>query len=295
MVKNKKNNIIVNHSNKGGNDAPLAYQFLFQDPATPIMEGIIDFHHDLMFLITFITFFVLSMLVETTYTFNRASEKRIASFFINEPKTNYKELSEDLSRVIPQKNAKEHLNAFTHHTLLEIVWTVTPSFILLLVAIPSFSLLYSIDDMINPSITLKVVGRQWYWTYEYSDYATTNLGNTVIESYMIPEEELDEGYYRLLETTNRTVLPINSHIRALTTAADVLHSWAIPSLGVKMDACPGRLNELSIFIKREGVYYGPCSEICGIYHGFMPITIDAVNLKEYTTWLYYTALGQSTG
>jgi cytochrome c oxidase subunit 2 len=111
---------------------------------------------------------------------------------------------------------------------------------------------------------------------------------------MVPEEELGEGYYRLLETTNRTVLPTNTHIRALTTAADVLHSWAVPTKKKKMDACPGRLNELSIFIKREGVYYGQCSEICGIYHGFMPITIEAMNLSEYTNWFYYTNLSQQS-
>jgi hypothetical protein len=124
------------------------------------MEGIIDFHHDLMFLIIFITFFVLSMLIETTYKFSRKTPRRILSFFSQSSLTDYDKLSQDLSRVIPQGSSKKNLNSFTHNTLLEIVWTITPSFILLLVAIPSFSLLYSIDDMINPSITLKVVGRQ---------------------------------------------------------------------------------------------------------------------------------------
>lgn len=161
----KKNKIKIDQDFKfflGGNDAPLAYQFLFQDPATPIMEGIIDFHHDLMFLLIFITFFVLSMLIETTYIFNRKNPERILSFFKKSPLTDYHKLSQDLPRVIPQGPSKKNLNSFTHNTLLEIVWTITPSFLLLLIAVPSFSLLYSIDDMVNPSVTLKVVGRQWY-------------------------------------------------------------------------------------------------------------------------------------
>jgi cytochrome c oxidase subunit 2 len=152
------------------------------------------------------------------------------------------------------------------------------------VALPSFALLYSIDEVIDPAVTIKVVGHQWYWSYEYSDFEA-QLGTINFDSYMIPEDELEMGELRLLEVDNRIVLPVNTHIRVLVTAADVLHSWAAPSLGVKMDACPGRLNQTSLFILREGVFYGQCSEICGVGHGNMPIVVEAVALDKYISWL----------
>lgn len=151
-------------------------------------------------------------------------------------------------------------------------------------AFPSFALLYSIDELVNPSATLKSVGHQWYWTYEYSDFGA-EFGSVELESYMVPEEDLGRGHYRLLETNYRVVLPVGVHVRALVTSADVLHSWAIPSLGIKVDACPGRLNQTAMFIKREGVFYGQCSEICGVNHGFMPIVVQAVSLDTYGAWL----------
>jgi len=173
---------------------------------------------------------------------------------------------------------------------LEIIWTLVPSFILILIAIPSFALLYAMDEVVTPAITLKVIGRQWYWSYEYSDYYLTLLSDGAssslnFDSYMIPEDELAVGQLRLLEVDNPVVLPINTHIRVIISAADVLHSWAIPSLGVKMDAVPGRLNQASIFIKRPGTYYGQCSEICGVNHGFMPIVIEALPVKNYLAWV----------
>jgi cytochrome c oxidase subunit 2 len=159
------------------------------------------------------------------------------------------------------------------------------------VAVPSFALLYSIDEILDPAVTLKVVGHQWYWSYEYSDYSSEDGEAINFDSYMLPEDELEstanaKGALRLLEVDNRVVLPVNTHIRIIVTAADVLHCWGIPSLAMKVDACPGRLNQTSMFIKREGTFYGQCSEICGVNHGFMPIVVQGVSLDDYVTWIY---------
>ena len=172
-----------------------------------------------------------------------------------------------------------------HGTVIEVAWTVTPSLILMIIAVPSFALLYSMDEIVDPSITLKAIGHQWYWTYELSDYSENDENSIVFDSYMVPEDDLTLGQLRLLEVDNRVVLPIQTHVRVLVTAADVLHSWAVPSLGVKCDAVPGRLNQTSIFLQRPGVFYGQCSEICGVNHGFMPIVVEGVSLDEYITWL----------
>jgi cytochrome c oxidase subunit 2 len=166
-----------------------------------------------------------------------------------------------------------------------VAWTVTPSLILMVIAVPSFALLYSMDEIVNPSITLKAIGHQWYWTYELSDYSTADDASIVFDSYMIPEDDLTLGQLRLLEVDNRVVLPVHTHVRVIVTAADVLHSWAVPSLGVKCDAVPGRLNQTSFFLQREGVFYGQCSEICGANHGFMPIVVEGVSLDEYISWV----------
>jgi len=152
------------------------------------------------------------------------------------------------------------------------------------VAIPSFALLYSIDELIDPSLTIKCIGHQWYWSYEYSDFEY-QIGVINFDSYMIPEDDLSFGELRLLEVDNRVVLPVNTHIRILVTAADVLHSFAIPSFGIKIDACTGRLNESTLFILRNGVFYGQCSEICGVGHANMPIVIEAVDINKYLCWL----------
>jgi len=250
----KSHNLFNNFNNKAFLDAPLPWQLGFQDPATPTMEGIINFHHDLMFIVILITIFVGWMLGRTLWFFDRR---------VN---------------IIPQK--------FTHNTLLELVWTITPSIILMMIAVPSFALLYSMDEMINPSLTLKVIGHQWYWSYEYSDYEfEDNTEGIAFDSYMIATDDLLLGQLRLLEVDNRVVLPINTHIRCLLTSSDVIHSWAIPSLGVKCDTLPGRLNQVPLFIKREGIFYGQCSELCGVNHGFMPIVIEAISLKEYLMWV----------
>jgi cytochrome c oxidase subunit 2 len=189
-----------------------------------------------------------------------------------------------LLKLITTYTKNNNIQKFTHSSLLEIIWTLIPAFLLLIIAVPSFSLLYALDEIINPLVTLKIVGHQWYWSYEYSDLMIDSTSIN-FDSYMISTNDLTYGSFRLLEVDNRVVLPINTHIRLLVTAADVLHSWAIPSFGIKVDACPGRLSQASLFIKREGTFYGQCSEICGINHGFMPIVIRSVSLNVYTNWI----------
>jgi cytochrome c oxidase subunit 2 len=235
-------------------DIAEKWQVGFQDPATPIMEGIVNLHHDLMFFICVVLIFVTWMLGRTLWHF------------------------EYTQNPVP--------SLLTHGTLIEIIWTTTPALILLIIAIPSFSLLYAMDEIISPAVTIKTLGHQWYWSYEYSDYMNESNEPLVFDSYMIPEDELELGQLRLLEVDNHVVVPTNTHIRVIVSAADVLHSWAVPSLGIKCDAVPGRLNQTSMFVKREGLYYGQCSEICGINHGFMPIVIEAVALPNYVTWIY---------
>ena len=162
---------------------------------------------------------------------------------------------------------------------LEIIWTFLPMYVLLFLALPSLRLLYIIEEPHTPSITLKTTGHQWYWSYDYADFL-----NLEFDSYITPTEELLEGDIRLLETDNRIVLPFNFARYILVTAADVLHSWTIPSMGVKADAIPGRLNQLTIFPKTPGIYYGQCSEICGANHSFIPIALETVNIKDFTLW-----------
>ena len=146
--------------------------------------------------------------------------------------------------------------------------------------------MYSLDEIIDPALTLKIVGHQWYWSYEYSDYALLESSDSLnFDSYMISTKDLTKGSFRLLEVDNRVVLPIQTHIRLLVTAADVLHSWAVPSFGIKIDACPGRLSQVSVFLKRIGVYYGQCSEICGVNHGFMPIVVQGVSVSKFIKWI----------
>ena len=155
----------------------------------------------------------------------------------------------------------------------------------MLIAIPSFALLYSLDEVVDPAVTVKAIGHQWYWSYEYSDYSQADDQSITFDSYMIPDDDLELGQLRLLEVDNRVVVPVNTHIRVVITAADVLHSWAVPSLGIKCDAVPGRLNQIPLFIKREGVFYGQCSELCGVNHAFMPIVVEAVSLENYISWV----------
>lgn len=164
--------------------------------------------------------------------------------------------------------------------IIEIIWTVLPAVILIILALPSLRLLYLIDETTEPSLTLKTVGHQWYWSYEYSDFSDIEF-----DSYITPTNALNEGEFRLLEVDNRVILPYLTQVRLLVTAADVLHSWTIPSLGIKADAVPGRLNQLNILFNRPGVFYGQCSEICGANHRFIPISIEAISPQDFLNWV----------
>nr|AAK31122.1 cytochrome oxidase subunit II [Pulex simulans] len=177
-------------------------------------------------------------------------------------------------------------NKYTNRLLMEsqnieIIWTILPAFMLIFIALPSLRLLYLLDDLNQPLITLKTIGHQWYWSYEYSDF-----NNIEFDSYMIPNEELMDNNFRLLDVDNRIILPFNSQIRILITATDVLHSWTIPSLGIKVDATPGRLNQSNFLINRPGLFFGQCSEICGANHSFMPIVIESVSVNSFINWIY---------
>ena len=236
-------------------DAAEPWQLGFQDAATPMMQGIIDLHHDIFYFLIMILVFVLRIVVSVLWNFH------------------YKK------NPIPQR--------IVHGTTIEILWTIYPSIILMFIAIPSFALLYLMDEVVvDPAITIKVIGHQWYWTYEYSDYNSSDEQSLTFDSYMIPEDDLELGQLRFLEVDNRVVVPAKTHLRFIVTSADVLHSWAVPSLGVKCDAVPGRLNQISILVQREGVYYGQCSEICGTNHALMPIVIETVPRKDFDYWCY---------
>lgn len=177
------------------------------------------------------------------------------------------------------------LNKFTCRNILEaqeveIVWTILPAFILLFLAFPSLRLLYLIDEVRQPAVTVKTIGHQWYWSYEYTDFL-----NLEFDSYIIPTEDLEDGQFRLLEVDHRVVLPMGVEVRILVTSADVIHAWTIPSLGVKVDAVPGRLNQLGFTANRPGVFYGQCSEICGSNHSFMPISVEVVDHSSFINWI----------
>nr|YP_009559405.1 cytochrome c oxidase subunit 2 [Eleusine indica]AVA08889.1 cytochrome c oxidase subunit 2 [Eleusine indica]QLA48169.1 cytochrome c oxidase subunit 2 [Sporobolus alterniflorus] len=235
-------------------DAAEPWQLGSQDAATPMMQGIIDLHHDIFFFLILILVFVSRMLVRALWHFNEQTNP------------------------IPQR--------IVHGTTIEIIRTIFPSVILLFIAIPSFALLYSMDGvLVDPAITIKAIGHQWYRTYEYSDYNSSDEQSLTFDSYMIPEDDPELGQSRLLEVDNRVVVPAKTHLRMIVTPADVPHSWAVPSSGVKCDAVPGRSNLTSISVQREGVYYGQCSEICGTNHAFTPIVVEAVTLKDYADWV----------
>lgn len=230
------------------NGIPQPWQMGFQEAASPVKERIEDFHNLLLIVITAITLFVLVLL---TYTCIRFRAK---------------------ANPVPSKT--------THNTLIEIIWTVIPVLILVVISIPSIRLLYYMDHVEKPDMTLKVIGYQWYWGYVYPDQ-----GDIAFESYLVKDEDLKPGQLRLLEVDNEVVLPVDTNIRIIMTAADVIHAWAVPALGIKKDAVPGRLNETWVRIDKPGVYYGQCSELCGQGHGFMPIKIRAVTKPEFESWV----------
>jgi cytochrome c oxidase subunit 2 len=238
------------------NDAPHYFQYGIQPSGAPILTSMISFHHYLVAILLVVggcTFYLLWHICTKFDAYNAKPEDFVK---------------------------------FSHSNELEIGWTVIPAIILLFLAVPSFSLLYSLDESINPSLTLKVVGHQWYWSYEYSDFwSQFNCESLSFDSYMIEDDEVIKGRFRTLEVDNRVVIPTRVHIRVLVTSADVLHSWAVPSLGVKIDACPGRLSQVSLYAQRKAMYFGQCSEICGINHGFMPIVLMAVPRTKFYRWL----------
>ena len=280
-------------------------QFGFQNSATPIAEGIIDLHDYIMFYILIVFIFVFwvyfDIFIQNIELFN----------FYFEETFNLTQISDfNLRRLY------FFLNKINHATNLEIIWTLLPSLVLITIAVPSLSLLYSMDELLYPKLTLKVTGLQWYWTYEYSDmyvnaefiqgrkrtfsperfekyhktflkmFRSYTYADIFIESYMIPDLELENfRHHRLLSADRSIVLPTGIHIRVLVTGADVLHSWAIPSLGIKIDAVPGRLNQVAIYLKRQGIFYGQCSELCGVNHGFMPVVLKSVNKFEFNNWI----------
>nr|YP_008758462.2 cytochrome c oxidase subunit II [Hexanchus griseus]AHH30353.1 cytochrome c oxidase subunit II [Hexanchus griseus]WNH19569.1 cytochrome c oxidase subunit II [Hexanchus griseus] len=217
-------------------------QMGFQDAASPVMEELLHFHdHTLMivFLISALVLYIILAMVSTKLT-----NKYIL-------------------------DSQE----------IEIVWTILPAIILILIALPSLRILYLMDEINDPHLTIKAMGHQWYWSYEYTDYE-----DLMFDSYMIQTQDLTPGQFRLLETDHRMIVPMESPIRVLVSAEDVLHSWTVPALGVKMDAVPGRLNQIAFIISRPGIYYGQCSEICGANHSFMPIVVEAVPLEHFENW-----------
>nr|YP_009466929.1 cytochrome c oxidase subunit II [Macrotus californicus]AOS49724.1 cytochrome c oxidase subunit II [Macrotus californicus] len=222
----------------------MAYPFQlgFQDATSPIMEELLHFHdHTLMivFLISSLVLYVISAMLTTNLTHTSTMD------------------------------AQE----------VETIWTILPAIILITIALPSLRILYMMDEINNPAMTIKTMGHQWYWSYEYTDYHDLSF-----DSYMVPTSDLKPGELRLLEVDNRVVLPVEMTIRMLISSEDVLHSWAIPSLGLKTDAIPGRLNQTTLLSIRPGLYYGQCSEICGSNHSFMPIVLEVVPLEYFEKW-----------
>nr|AMP43796.1 cytochrome c oxidase subunit II [Satanas sp. KW-2016] len=214
-----------------------------QDSASPLMEQLTFFHDHTLLILIMIT--VLVSYIMTMLLFNKLTNRFLL-----------------------------------HGQTIEIIWTVLPAIVLLFIALPSLRLLYLLDEINEPAMTLKTIGHQWYWSYEYSDFM-----NIEFDSYMIPTADLTNEQFRALEVDNRVVLPMNMQIRILVTAADVIHSWTIPALGVKVDGTPGRLNQTSFMINRPGLFFGQCSEICGANHSFMPIVIESVPTNQFLKWM----------
>nr|QRW36321.1 cytochrome c oxidase subunit 2 [Hydroporus despectus] len=214
-----------------------------QNSASPLMEQLTFFHDHTLMILTMITLLVGYLMF---------------SLFFN-----------------------KYINRFLlEGQTIEVIWTILPAIILIFIALPSLRLLYLLDEISNPWLTLKSIGHQWYWSYEYSDFKKLEF-----DSYMTPTNELMNNEFRLLDVDNRVILPFNSQIRILVSAMDVLHSWTIPSLGVKIDATPGRLNQTNFFMNRPGLFYGQCSEICGANHSFMPIVIESVPTNIFINWI----------
>nr|AEQ28334.1 cytochrome oxidase subunit II [Mimus graysoni] len=216
-------------------------QLSFQDASSPIMEELMQFHDHALMVALAICSLVLYL----------------------------------LTIMLTGKLSSSSVDA----QVIELVWTILPAAVLIMLALPSLRILYMMDEINEPDLTLKAIGHQWYWTYEYTD-----LKELTFDSYMVPTSELPLGHFRLLEVDHRVIVPTDSKVRVIVTADDVLHSWAVPSLGVKTDAIPGRLNQTGFLAPRPGVYYGQCSEICGANHSFMPIVVESTPLANFENW-----------
>ncbi len=235
-------------------DAPTPWEFTFQDGASPGYEGIVALHDTVMFYLILILVSVFWVMFSLIRYFS-SSRTGIIYKYLN------------------------------HGTMLELIWTISPAFVLIAIAFPSFKLLYTLDEVIDPALTVKVTAHQWYWSYELSDLLNESGESIEFDSYMVPESDLELGQLRLLDVDNKLLVPVNTHIRFIVSSTDVLHDFAVPSLGLKIDATPGRLNQTSALIEREGVFYGQCSEICGVWHGFMPVVIEAVDVSDFFAWV----------
>jgi len=229
-------------------DKPHDWQMGFQEAATPVMEQITQFHEMLLIIIFAIGIFVTLLLFFVIFRFRESANPN------------------------PSKTS--------HNTLIEVVWTLIPVIILVVIAVPSFKLLFYMDRTNDAEMTLKVVGHQWYWSYVYPDH-----DNIEFDSYMVKEADLKPGQLRLLDVDNPVVIPVDTNVRILVTSADVLHSWAVPAFGVKQDTIPGRLRETWVRVTKPGKYYGQCSELCGTGHGFMSIVVKAVSKEEFKEWV----------
>jgi len=235
-------------------DAPRAWGLYFQDSASPQMEALVELHDNIMYYLVAILLAVGWIQAAIIRNFD-SSKSPISNKYLN------------------------------HGTLIELIWTITPALILVLIAFPSFKLLYLMDEVTDPSLSVLAEGHQWYWSYEYPDFLNSDGDFVEFDSYLVPESDLEDGALRMLEVDNRVILPEITHTRFILTAADVIHSFAIPALGVKCDAYPGRLNQFSVLINRLGTFYGQCSEICGILHSSMPIVVESVSLEKFLSWL----------
>lgn len=233
-------------------DAPRPWGMYFQDSASPQMEALAELHDNIMFYLVIILFAVGWIMVSI------------------------------IRNYVGNKISNKYMN---HGTLIELIWTVTPALILILIAFPSFKLLYLMDEVTDPNLTITAEGHQWYWSYQYPDFLSDDYEELEFDSYLVPESDLEDGKLRMLEVDNRVILPETTHTRFIISSGDVIHSYACPSLGIKCDAYPGRLNQVSVIVNREGTFFGQCSEICGILHSSMPIVIESVSLEKFLSWL----------
>nr|YP_009995248.1 cytochrome c oxidase subunit II [Ochthebius puncticollis]QNP09638.1 cytochrome c oxidase subunit 2 [Ochthebius puncticollis] len=224
------------------------YSISTHDSASPLMEQLIYFHDHTLMILLMITVLVGYLMM---------------SLFFN--KFFYRYLLEG--------------------QMIEVIWTILPAITLIFIALPSLNLLYLLDEINNPLVSIKSIGHQWYWSYEYTDFKKMEF-----DSYMIPMNEMIINNFRLLDVDNRIILPYSSQIRMMVTSADVLHSWTIPSLSVKVDATPGRLNQINFFINRAGLFFGQCSEICGSNHSFMPIVMESISPNFFIKWIHKMSL-----